>query len=125
MSSRGSQCTWCAEQLPTHNKAHNKDTSLCLCDRLMSLRGKCKAGSLVGGAPEESRSRSSDLRSAVAMAWGSCDWVPPSRGRCRACRMLHCVSVTSHIFEVLLNPLMKSPITVSPLLISQTFLVPG
>lgn len=84
----------------------------------------CKARSLVRGAPEVS-SDLGILSSAVAIAWGSRDWVPLSRGRCWACRMLHCVSVANYIFEVLLTPLMKSPIIVSPLLISQTFLVTG
>lgn len=108
-----------------HVEAHSKDPPLNLCDRLLSLRGKRKAGSLVGGTPE-APSGLGILSSAVAMAWGSCDWMPLSRA---AAGFAGCSSVwvAKHIFEALLNPLMKkrSPITVSPLLISQSFLVPG
>lgn len=94
-----------------------------LCHRQLSFRGKFKARFLVGD-PEAS-SDLGFLSSAVAVTWSSCDRVPLFRGRCWAFRMFQCVSVASHMFEVFLSPLMKSPITVSPLLISQTFLMPG
>lgn len=59
------------------------------------------------------------------MAWSSCDWVAPLQVQVLDLQDPPVCLRASPMFKVLLNPLTESPMTVSPLLISQTFPVPG